>query len=70
MGYAHGLDAEFLCYEGRPFTLTEAIALAWVHGWKFALTPPRCHKSARLARYGSFRDELCRLGCLTGAGPA
>ncbi len=32
MGYAHGLDAEFLCYENRPFTLTEAIALAWVHG--------------------------------------
>ena len=32
MGYAHGLDAEFLCYENRPFTLNEAIALAWVHG--------------------------------------
>ena len=32
MGYAHGLDAEFLCYEKRPFTLTEAIALAWLHG--------------------------------------
>lgn len=32
MGYAHGLDAEFLCYENRPFTLDEAIALAWVHG--------------------------------------
>ena len=32
MGYAHGLDAEFLCYEGRPFTLNEAIAMAWVHG--------------------------------------
>ncbi len=32
MGYAHGLDAEFLCYEKRPFTLSEAIALAWVHG--------------------------------------
>lgn len=32
MGYAHGLNAEFLCYENRPFTLTEAIALAWVHG--------------------------------------
>ncbi|HOX55393.1 MAG TPA: DUF6067 family protein [Candidatus Paceibacterota bacterium] len=32
MGYAHGLDAEFLCYENRPFTLTEAIALAWLHG--------------------------------------
>jgi hypothetical protein len=32
MGYAHGLDAEFLCYENRPFTLKEAIALAWVHG--------------------------------------
>ena len=32
MGYAHGLDAEFLCYVNRPFTLTEAIALAWLHG--------------------------------------
>jgi len=32
MGYAHGLDAEFLCYEKRPFTIQEAIALAWVHG--------------------------------------
>jgi hypothetical protein len=32
MGYAHGLDAEFLCYENRPFTQSEAIALAWVHG--------------------------------------
>lgn len=32
MGYAHGLDAEFLCYENRPFTFDEAIAMAWVHG--------------------------------------
>lgn len=32
MGYAHGLDAQFLCYEGHPFTMSEAIALAWVHG--------------------------------------
>jgi hypothetical protein len=32
MGCAHGLDAEFLCYENRPFTFDEAIALAWVHG--------------------------------------
>jgi hypothetical protein len=32
MGYAHGLDTEFLCYENRPFTFSEAIALAWVHG--------------------------------------
>ena len=32
MGYAHGLDAEFLCYENRPFTFDEAIALAWLHG--------------------------------------
>jgi hypothetical protein len=32
MGFAHGLDAEFLCYENRPFTFDEAIALAWVHG--------------------------------------
>ncbi|HVU99921.1 MAG TPA: glycoside hydrolase domain-containing protein [Verrucomicrobiae bacterium] len=32
MGYAQGLDAEFLCYENRPFTFDQAIALAWVHG--------------------------------------
>ena len=32
MGYAEGLDAEFLCYENRPFTFDEAIALAWLHG--------------------------------------
>jgi hypothetical protein len=32
MGYAHGLDAEFLCYVNRPFALTEAVALAWLHG--------------------------------------
>ncbi len=32
MGYAHGFDMEFLCYEKRPFTFTEAIALAWLHG--------------------------------------
>jgi len=32
MGYAHGIDTEFLCYEKRPFTFTEAIALAWLHG--------------------------------------
>ena len=32
MGYAHGLDAEFLCYVKRPFTMQEAIALSWLHG--------------------------------------
>jgi hypothetical protein len=32
MGYAHGLNAEFLCYVNRPFALNEAIALAWLHG--------------------------------------
>jgi hypothetical protein len=32
MGYAHGLDAEFLCYPNRPFTMEEAITLAWLHG--------------------------------------
>ena len=32
MGYAHGMDMEFLCYENRPFTFSEAMALAWVHG--------------------------------------
>jgi hypothetical protein len=32
MGYAHGFDMEFLCYEKRPFTFTEAITLAWLHG--------------------------------------
>jgi len=32
MGWAHGLDAEFLCYVNRPFTYDEAIAMAWLHG--------------------------------------
>ncbi len=32
MGYAQGLDAEFLCYENRPFTFHEAVTLAWLHG--------------------------------------
>ncbi|MDH7482519.1 MAG: DUF6067 family protein [Armatimonadota bacterium] len=32
MGYAHGLDAQFLCYESRPFSFDEAIAIAWLHG--------------------------------------
>lgn len=32
MGYAHGLDAEFLCYVDRPFGFNEAIALAGLHG--------------------------------------
>lgn len=32
MGYAHGLEAEFLCYVNRPFACNEAIALAWLHG--------------------------------------
>ena len=32
MGYAHGLDAEFLCYINRPFSFDEAIAMAWLHG--------------------------------------
>ena len=32
IGYAHGMDMEFLCYENRPFTFDEAIALAWLHG--------------------------------------
>jgi hypothetical protein len=32
MGYAQGLDAEFLCYENRPFSFDEAVTLAWLHG--------------------------------------
>jgi hypothetical protein len=32
MGWAHGLDAEFLCYTNRPFTMEEAVAVAWLHG--------------------------------------
>jgi hypothetical protein len=31
MGYANGLDAEFLCHEKRPFTLEEAIAQRDAH---------------------------------------
>lgn len=32
MGWAHGIDAEFLCYTNRPFTMEEAVAVAWLHG--------------------------------------
>ena len=32
MGWAHGLDAQFLCYINRPFTTEEAIAIAGLHG--------------------------------------
>jgi hypothetical protein len=32
MGWAHGLDAQFLCYINRPFTTEEAIAVSWLHG--------------------------------------
>ena len=32
MGYAHGLDGQFLCYQNNPFTIEEAIAMAWLHG--------------------------------------
>ncbi len=32
MGWAHGLDAQFLCYVDNPFSTEEAIALAWLHG--------------------------------------
>lgn len=32
MGYAHGLDAQFLCYVNRPFTTDEAITIAGLHG--------------------------------------
>lgn len=44
MGYAHGLDTEFLCYENRPFTFDEAIALAWVHGVEVRPYPPTLKK--------------------------
>lgn len=40
MGWAHGLDAQFLCYEGQPFSLDEAIALAWLHGVEVRPYPP------------------------------
>lgn len=43
MGYAHGIDTEFLCYENRPFTFTEAIALAWVHGVEVRPYPQNLH---------------------------
>jgi hypothetical protein len=32
MGYAHGLNAQFLCYIKRPFTTEEAITVAGLHG--------------------------------------
>src|ERR1035437_8009795 len=28
----HAFRTEFMCYVNRPFTLTEAVALAWLHG--------------------------------------
>lgn len=43
MGYAHGIDTEFLCYENRPFTFTEAIALAWMHGVEVRPYPQNLH---------------------------
>jgi hypothetical protein len=43
MGYAHGMDMEFLCYEKRPFTFTEAIALAWLHGIEVRPYPASLH---------------------------
>ena len=50
MGYAHGLDAEFLCYENRPFTFDEAIALAWLHGVEVRPYPQTLAKVAPLWR--------------------
>lgn len=32
MGYAHGLNAQFLCYINRPFSTDEAITIAGLHG--------------------------------------
>jgi hypothetical protein len=43
MGYAHGMDMEFLCYENRPFTFTEAIALSWLHGIEVRPYPKTLH---------------------------
>ncbi|MDB6056880.1 MAG: hypothetical protein JWO95_724 [Verrucomicrobiales bacterium] len=50
MGYAQGLDAEFLCYENRPFTFDEAIALAWLHGVEVRPYPQTLVKVAPLWR--------------------
>ena len=43
MGYAHGMDMEFLCYENRPFAFNEAIALAWLHGIEVRPYPNTLH---------------------------
>jgi hypothetical protein len=50
MGYAQGLDAEFLCYEDRPFTFDEAITLAWLHGVEVRPYPPTLAKVVPLWR--------------------
>ncbi|MCC6446080.1 MAG: hypothetical protein IT210_21830 [Armatimonadetes bacterium] len=50
MGYAHGLNAEFLCYENRPFTFPEAIALAGLHSVEVRPYPDSLHHIAPLWR--------------------
>ena len=59
MGYAHGLDAEFLCYVNRPFTLSEAVALAWLHGVEVRPYPDTLPQISPIWRaMDSFRNVL------------
>ena len=67
MGWAHGLDAEFLCYENRPFRFEEAVAMAWLHGVE--VRPSTDTNSARWPPYGERRiASACSRpsGCPTG----
>jgi hypothetical protein len=72
MGYAHGLEAQFLCYEKRPFTLDEAIALAWLHGVEvrpFPTTVPQISPIWRaMDRFGA--SEAKWLPYWSGSGAA
>lgn len=61
MGWAHGLDGEFLCYENRPFTFDEAIAIAWLHGVEV-----RPLDAAELATVSGIWHAMDRFGA-TGA---
>ena len=50
MGWAHGMDAEFLCYENRPFAFDEAVALAWLHGVEVRPYPKTLEKVSPIWR--------------------
>ena len=70
MGYAHGLDAEFLCYEKRPFTLDEAMALAGPHGVEVRPFPETLRRISPIWRAMDRFGTTTVSGCLTGKAPA